>query len=374
MASKQTRAATAGRARRAAVPARPHKAAAKRKARPAVAAAPALKVAPRTAVTMRKADRVLAASFGIREANLARRREFIRLSEDDRQVLLRLRDWAAEAAPAIAREFYEWQFTFGPTRTFFEQQAAMKSLPLPALREHLETTQAGYIRGVFEGAEQNWGLTYFEDRLVVGSVHDRINLPFKWYVGSYVELERLVRVYLRRSFKKADFLLAAEEAIFKVFNLDMQAIGDSFLLNTLESMGLNVEAISELNGGDKTEGLRQVKEAIRILIEQCTALADGRLNDAVFEQSAPCAGKFGDAFARIRENFRESMLRIAQSASALSASAEELTAVSQQMSGNAEETAVQANVVANASDDVSKRVAVVAASSEVLLASMREIF
>ena len=328
---------------------------------------------PPAAMAWRRTERALAACFGIGESNLARRKEFIRLSEDDRQILLGLREWAVEVAPVIAREFYDWQFAFAPTRTFFEIQASARNIPLSTLREVLERSQAGYILGVFQGSEHNWGISYFEDRLVVGSVHDRINLPFKWYIGSYVEMEHLIRIHLRRSYSNPGFLLAAEEAIFKIFNYDMQAIGDSFLLNTLESMGLNVEAIAEENGGDKTEGLRQVKDAIRVLIDQCTALAEGRLNDEVFDRSAPCAGKFGEAFARIRENFRESMTRISQSASALSASAEELTAVSQQMSGNAEETAVQANVVANASDDVSQRVAVVAASSEEMQASIREI-
>ena len=33
--------------------------------------------------------------------------------------------------------------------------------------------------------------------------------------------------------------------IWKVFNLDMQAVGDSFLLSTLESMGLDVVAIEK---------------------------------------------------------------------------------------------------------------------------------
>ena len=314
-----------------------------------------------------------ASGFGIGESNLARRRELIRLSEDDRQLLLGLLDWAVEAAPDIAREFYDWQFTFRPTLAFFEEFARSKNMALASLREHLESAQAGYFVGVFAGAQQNWGLDYFEDRLVIGSVHDRIDLPFKWYIGSYAELQRLVKLRLKRDFKSAAFAQKAEEAILKIFNYDMQAIGDSFLLNTLESLGLNVEAIVEKEGGDKTEGLHQVKAAIRILIEQCTALAEGRLNDAVFDQSAPCAGSFGQAFARIRENFRDSMQRIGQSASALSASAEELTAVSQQMSSNAEETAVQANVVANASDDVSKRVGVVATSSEEMQTSIREI-
>lgn len=321
----------------------------------------------------RRGARSLAPRFGIGEANLARRREFLRISENDRQLLLSLADWAAGVAPEIAREFYDWQFAFGPTRSFFEAFASSRNIPLAALRAQLEGSQAGYIAGVFSGAQHNWGLAYFEDRLIVGWVHDVINLPFKWYIGSYGEMESLIRVHLRRSFKNAAMITEVEEAVFKIFNYDMQAIGDSFLLNTLESLGLSVEAIAEQNGGDKTEGLSQVKDAIRILIEQCMALADGRLNDPVFDQSAPTAGKFGEAFTRIRANFRDSMMRISQSASALSASAEELTAVSQQMSGNAEETAVQANVVANASDDVSKRVAIVAASAEEMQASIREI-
>jgi methyl-accepting chemotaxis protein len=65
--------------------------------------------------------------------------------------------------------------------------------------------------------------------------------------------------------------------------------------------------------------------------------------------------------------------QIEQNASALSSSAEELTAISQQMAGTAEETATQANVVSAASEEVSKNVSVVAAGSEEMQASIREI-
>jgi len=333
----------------------------------------ATRLSAHTAPVWKHRNGKLAERFGINDANLAWRRAFVRLTDDDRTLLAGLVEWASENASAISHDFYEWQFSFAPTRVFFDAFAAGRNLPLPALRQQLESTQANYIAGAFAGSETNWGVTYFEDRLNVGSVHDRINLPFKWYIGAYCELQRLLRVYLQRDFRDPAFVAQVEQALGKVFNYDMQAIGDSFLLNTLESLGLNTEAIAENNGGDKTEGLKQVKDAIHILIEQCTALAEGRLNDTVFDRSAPCAGKFAEAFARIRENFRESMVGISQNAAALSASAEELTAVSQQMSGNAEETAVQANVVANASDDVSKRVTVVAASAEEMQASIREI-
>lgn len=62
-----------------------------------------------------------------------------------------------------------------------------------------------------------------------------------------------------------------------------------------------------------------------------------------------------------------------RNASALAAAAEQLTAVSQQMAGNAEETATQASIVSSASDRVSQNVASVATSSEQMQASIREI-
>ena len=70
---------------------------------------------------------------------------------------------------------------------------------------------------------------------------------------------------------------------------------------------------------------------------------------------------------------RNTMTQIAQHSQALGASAEELTIISQQMAGNAEETATQASVVSSASVEVSKNVSVVAAGSEEMMASIREI-
>ena len=65
--------------------------------------------------------------------------------------------------------------------------------------------------------------------------------------------------------------------------------------------------------------------------------------------------------------------QIEQNATSLSSSAEELTAISQQMAGSAEETAMQANVVSAASEQVSKNVSVVSTGSEEMQASIREI-
>ena len=63
----------------------------------------------------------------------------------------------------------------------------------------------------------------------------------------------------------------------------------------------------------------------------------------------------------------------AENASSLASSSEELTAVSQEMASTAEETAVQANVVSAASEQVSRNVASVATAAEEMQASIREI-
>ena len=129
--------------------------------------------------------------FGIDEVNLATRRDFIRLGEEERLLLEDLTPWARSVATQIAKEFYNWQFEFQPTLRFFEGYAQSAGRPISQVRQALERAQAGYFTQIFEGAEESWGVGYFERRLKVGAIHDRINLPFKWYIGSYAEFQRL---------------------------------------------------------------------------------------------------------------------------------------------------------------------------------------
>ncbi len=223
--------------------------------------------------------------FGIDEANLAIRRNFIRLGEQERSLLAGLTPWARSVAEEIAREFYNWQFEFGPTRRFFESHAQNTGTSISQLRQTLERAQTGYFTQIFEGAEGSWGVGYFERRLKVGAIHDKINLPFKWYIGSYAEFQRLTSLYLRKAFKDPKKIAAAEQAINKVFNYDIQAISDAFLMNTFESMGLSLEAVQAAPGADKTEHLDQIKEALSAVLERAEAIASGDLDSSAFDAS-----------------------------------------------------------------------------------------
>ena len=237
--------------------------------------------------------------FGVTEANLALRRQFVRLGEEERANLENLIPWVRENAASIAKEFYDWQFEFGPTRSYFAEHATRGGMSIEALRRALEAAQTGYLISLAEGSRSNWNVDYFEGRLGVGATHDRINLPFKWYVGSYSEFQAILSKRLRLHFgKNLAKSLDVEAALWKVFNLDMQAVGDSFLLSTLESMGLDIEAIEKTPSTDRTEHLIQVKDAIKTLLEQATVIADDDLRNPVLSIETPVAGTLGQAFSR----------------------------------------------------------------------------
>ncbi len=126
------------------------------------------------------------------------------------------------------------------------------------------------------------------------------------------------------------------------------------------------------------EWLLMLKNNINGLADDVNLLAkaavDGKLS--VRADGTKHQGEFRkivEGFNNTLETVVEPLKFAASQASSLASSAEELTAVSTQMAGNAEETATQANVVSAASEQVSKNVTVVASGSEQMQASIREI-
>ncbi len=370
----------------------------------------------------------LARRYGMDESSIAARRDFIRLDAHDRLVLGELTSWAREVAPDIARDFYDWQFAFPDTRQFLETLGARRGMSLTALRGHLEGAQAGYLFEVFAGAAVNWDLRYFEKRLQVGAAHDRIDLPFKWYVGSYPEYRRLFAQYLRRDIEEESRVVQIEASLDRVFNLDLQAIGDAFVLNTLERMlaaaGIGLDDVCR--AGDRAEQLGRIKLTIDTQLNgfigamkhmsdehdrgdidvtippdkflgAFAAMADGvnkmvQGHITVKKKAMACVAEFGkgnfkaslerfpgkkafinETIEQMRGNLTSLISATSQNASALAAASERLTAVSRQMSGSAEETATQAGVVSAASEEVSGSVSSVASATAEMQTSIREI-
>jgi methyl-accepting chemotaxis protein len=158
-------------------------------------------------------------------------------------------------------------------------------------------------------------------------------------------------------------------------------IGEGNRILAQISAGKIDELITQTYKGDHEkmkQAVNNVAVALQNLVADTAMLAKAAAEGRLGVRSD--AGKQQGAYRKIIEGINQTLDTIvgplktsAESASSLASSSEELTAVSQQMAGNAEETAVQANVVSAASEEVSKNVASVASASEEMQASIREI-
>ena len=126
------------------------------------------------------------------------------------------------------------------------------------------------------------------------------------------------------------------------------------------------------------EWLVMMKNNIYALVKDTNMLAQSALDGRLGVRAD--ASKHQGEYRKIIEGVNQTLAAVveplkatAENASSLASSSEELTAVSQGLASTAEETAVQANVVSAASEQVSRNVASVATAAEEMQASIREI-
>lgn len=309
--------------------------------------------------------------FGISLDSIEQRLEFIRLTEHERKLIIKLIPWAEKITQDLIKEFYDWQFEFPHTLNFFKNFAKSHNVSLDSVRQSLEKSQGKYFKEIFASAKNRWGTDYFAHRINIGLVHDRINLPFKWYIGSYCRYWDLILKYLKLHIKTHAAVMEQSAAIFKILNLDIQIIGDSFLLSTIESIGLSTDNIAVERDRDKTEYIAQIKEYVKTILQQVEVIASGNLDSEILKVSVP--GKIGHALQKVYENLINVIGRISDNSAKITKLAEQMKDLSQHMSHDAELTAGQANGVSVASEQVSQNVQMVAAASEEMTSSIREI-
>jgi methyl-accepting chemotaxis protein len=150
------------------------------------------------------------------------------------------------------------------------------------------------------------------------------------------------------------------------------------LLGTLVSWECVTEKLAnEKLIKDNTEREKQHAEELRAKVDSIlanvNAAAQGDLTQEVEVCGTDTIGQMGEALNQLLANLRDSIFSISQNAVALGTSSEEMSSVSGQMKGNAEETAAQSNVVSAAAEEVSKNVQTVSTAVEEMSASIKEI-
>ncbi|MCX2726607.1 globin-coupled sensor protein [Thermomicrobium sp. 4228-Ro] len=260
-----------------------------------------------------EAGRNLTRTLRITHDNLALRRMFLQLTPQDIAILARLAPWADRVADRIARRFYDHQFGFSETRRFFERYARKKGIGLEELRRGLERTQVAYFRSIFEEAARggDFGPDYYAMRIQIGALHNRIDLPLKWYLGSYALYCDLVRDELRKAFRFRPGLRGrAERALFTVFNYDLQAVTEAFFLDYLQTIGLDLDAIPVHDmREDLTDQHAELRRRVAAAVNSLTASCQ---NAVTLGQSL---ARTSDDLTRITERVAEATRMLAHTAS-----------------------------------------------------------
>lgn len=116
-----------------------------------------------------------------------------------------------------------------------------------------------------------------------------------------------------------------------------------------------------------------LNEQIRSIAEVSLALAQRDLSKQIEAQNAGEFKQLTDNVNQMSTNLRNSVKQMADVATAVASAAEELTAVSKEMTGSAEQTAEQATAASVSSEQVSQNAGIVATAVEEMNASIKEI-
>ena len=210
--------------------------------------------------------------------------------------------WADRNADAIGAKLAEHTFGHALRRPVPERLRQRQGHPRRRPQAGWGGAQAGHFKAIFAEATKpgGFGVSYFEGLLGVGALHSRINLPLKWFLGTYPvfidlvheamladtpEPARVTKRSFGRSSESVDLtvLAAAERAINRVFNYDSQAIVEAFYYDTFTSMGVNLKTMGEAGPGrDISDLFADVRNTMHETLKS--------FNDSTFVVQEMCSG------------------------------------------------------------------------------------
>jgi len=117
----------------------------------------------------------------------------------------------------------------------------------------------------------------------------------------------------------------------------------------------------------------ELKRKVSSILSVVNAAASGDLTQEIKVSGDDPMGQVGVCLERFLSDLRNSIASISENATALAGASEELSAVSSQMSANADETSSQATIVSAASEQVSHNVQTVTIGVDEMNAAIREI-
>jgi methyl-accepting chemotaxis protein len=161
----------------------------------------------------------LARLMGIDAAQQASLKAFVGFGEDDARALKELLPFIAAHADSLVNRFYN----------NIQQYPEMMAIVDVAGSniERLKIVQKRYLLEWFEG---DYGDSYFERRLNIGAMHNKIGLTPRWYLGSYsFYLQAITPLIIRKFRFNPAARQRALDAIYKIVFIDSDLAIETYI-------------------------------------------------------------------------------------------------------------------------------------------------
>lgn len=214
--------------------------------------------------------------FDARELNS--RRTFFQLGDDDLARLRSLRPFAERHMDDVVEDFYRLILSHPEARRFFPDDETIR---------RVKRLQRDYFLQLFDGV---CDLAYVENRLRVGSAHERIGMAPRWYIGAYRHYLAILLERITADVKDPVEARASYQSMLRLVGFDMSLAIDAYIAANLETLGRHQAAIRELStpvikvhdhilllplvGAIDSERAQQIMEAVllRVIAEKARAI------------------------------------------------------------------------------------------------------
>jgi rsbT co-antagonist protein RsbR len=179
----------------------------------------------------------LAEMMNITEQELERRKKFLQFGPEDEERLRKLGSVSESYAGSVIEAFYKHLLSFEELKAFFPDAAAVA---------RVKARQKAYFLRLTQG---NYDLDYAEERLKIGAVHERINLPVKSYLGMYsFYLCEVWKSIFEKDRDHPDEMMATFLSLMKLTFLDISLAIETYIDSRERTIkSLQQEAIRELS-------------------------------------------------------------------------------------------------------------------------------
>lgn len=174
--------------------------------------------------------------MGLTAQEIARRKAFLLFRDEDVEYLRGLHESAEKYADAVTEDFYDHLLAFEESRAFFSD---------PAVLARVKSAQKQYFLRLTQG---DYDAAYVEDRLRVGTAHERINLPLKLYLGAYNFYLQTVASHILEDYRSdPEQMLPTLLSFLKLVLMDMGLAIETYLHQRERTIRAQQDAIRELS-------------------------------------------------------------------------------------------------------------------------------